>query len=120
MTEQKAQSNQDPKAQNKGRKVRPEAKVRGKRSFDASELTQFLDTLNVGVTPVIHVNGTTNPTAVLTIDFGAPLNPVRLTQDQVQDLMGRMRKATRELYSNDVNVRVSMDHQNGIYWASVA
>ncbi len=120
MSEQKAQSNQAPKTAQKARKPRPEVRVgRGKR-FDATELQAYLDTLSVGVVPSIHFNGTIHPTAIIAVDFGAPISPVRLSQDQVQELMTKMRKVTRDLYSNEVNIRVSSDHQNGIFWASIA
>jgi hypothetical protein len=120
MSEQKAQENQQSKAPQKGQKGRsPTRPQRGKKQFDTSELATFLETINVGVTPTIHVNGTSNPTAVITVDFGSPIQSVRLSQDQVQDLMTRMRKTSREMFSHEVNIRVSSDHQNGIFWASV-
>lgn len=117
MTEQKAQENQRNKTSQKVKNVRPQ---RGKRQFDPSELRGFLDTLTVGVTPSIHVNGISHPTAVVTVDFGAPLQPVRLTQEQVQELMARMRKATKDLFGSEINVRVSSDHHNGVFWSSVS
>lgn len=92
---------------------------KARKSADTSSLQSFIDTLGV-IRPSIHVNGTNHPTAVVTIDLGAPLNPTRLSQEQAQELIARLRKLTREFYKDEVNIRVSSDHHNGIFWSSVA
>jgi hypothetical protein len=108
MTEQKARP----------RKSAPRA-TKTKKVADTSSLQSYLETLNV-IRPSIHVNGPAHSTAVVTVDLGAPLNPTRLSQEQAQELISRLRRVTRELYKDDVNIRVSSDHHNGIFWSSVA
>jgi hypothetical protein len=100
---------------NRNRKSAP----RARKPADTSALQSYLDTLGL-VRPSVHVNGTIHPTAVVTIDLGVPKEPTRLTQEQAQELISRLRKLTRDLYKDDVNIRVSSDHHNGIFWSSVA
>lgn len=96
-----------------------------KHSSARTELETFLNNLRLEVKPAIHVNGKDHPTAVVVVDFGAPLEAVRLNPEQSQDLAGKLRKFTRELVYNprndrEVNVRVSSDNYLGVvYWASV-
>lgn len=122
MTENKAVDSTASRNQNRSRKAAPAGNSRPNRQarrVDVAELTEWFGTLSLPITPSIKINGPLHPTAVIAVDFGAPLNPVRLTSEQVQDLSGRLRKLTRDLYSQEVNVRVSSDSQNGVFWSSV-
>jgi hypothetical protein len=86
----------------------------------SQEVRKFLTTLEVEVAPHLHINGPHFNTAVLVVDFGTPLKPIKLTGEQTQDLTARMRKLTRELLgSRDVTIRVNNDYHNGIYWTSI-
>jgi hypothetical protein len=90
-----------------------------KRVADVASLQTYLDTLGLS-RPSIHVNGTGHPTAVITVDLGSPLGGQRLAQEQSQELVSRLRRTTRDLYKDDMNIRVSFDNNNGIFWSSVA
>lgn len=80
---------------------------------------QWLNRLNPAK-PILHVNGPSFASAVLTVDFGAPLNePVVLTAEQTAELVTGLKTAARSLYRYDVNVRVQNDLSNGIWWASI-
>lgn len=89
------------------------------------DLEAFLESLNVEFTPAIHVNGKDHPSAVVLVDFGAPLQSVRLSPEQHQELAGKLRKFTKELVAKkdrqeDPNVRVSSDNYLGlVFWSSV-
>jgi hypothetical protein len=91
-----------------------------KKVLDTSELRSWLDSQAFPVFPSITVNGTNHPTAVITVDFGSPIVALRLSTDQAEKLHARLRSLTRDLYSNEVNVRVSSDPQNGVFWSTVA
>jgi hypothetical protein len=104
----------------KGRKPAPTARSgKGQKKPETGDLRQFIDSLGLHVNGSIRLNGPAHPTAVLTVDFGSPLQSVRLSPEQGQELTRRMRAVAREFYKDEVNVRVSADHQNGVYWASV-
>lgn len=90
-----------------------------KKAVDAEPLRKWLATLNVNVKPTVHVNGPSQEAAILTVDFGAPISPVRLSGEQSLELTSQMKKLAAEFYSGDVNIRVSNDSQHGIYWASL-
>lgn len=87
-----------------------------------SDLQKLLDSMAFPYS--IHVNGKEHPGAVLTVDFGAPLQSVRLNSEQNQELAGALRRAAKEVMrgreNRDMNIRVSSDNYGGlIYWASV-
>lgn len=86
---------------------------------DTSALQSYLNSLGLN-RPAIHINGTGHPTAVVTVDLGVPKNAQRLPTEQAQELISRLRRVTRDLYKDDVNIRVSFDSNNGICWSSVA
>lgn len=88
-------------------------------AVDAAPLREWLASLDLPVKPVVHINGYAFTSAVLTVDFGSPLKPVKLAYEQSQELMDRMRKLTKEIIGREVNVRISHDGPNGVYWASV-
>lgn len=95
------------------------AATSGRRTADVSSLKEWLASLDLPVKPAIHINGHAFTSAVLTVDFGSPLKPVKLSFEQNQELMERMRKLTRDVLGREGNVRISHDAPNGIYWASV-
>lgn len=83
------------------------------------DLESYLNTLKLKAKPGIHVNGKDHPMALVVVDFGTPIESVRLTSEQSQELASKLRKYARELVSKDANIRVSSDHYSGlIYWAS--
>lgn len=90
-----------------------------KKTVDTTSLQKYLDTLGL-VRPTIHVNGPSYPTAVVTIDLGSPLDGVKLQSEQSQEMVAQLRRLTRDMFKDNVNVRVSFDNNNGICWASVA
>lgn len=110
-------------SEQKGRRPRTEGtrNSRGPRRIDTFELRNWLSELNLGIVPNVHVNGPQHSSAVITVDFGSPIPSIRLTSEQAQELNARLRRLTKELYTrDDVNVRVSSDNQNGVYWSSVS
>lgn len=86
---------------------------------DLSDFKTFLAGLGTVANPTIHVNGAAFPQAVLTVDFGTPLKGTKLTMEQSNELVGRLRKATRDVLGKEANVRVSNDSHAGIWWTSV-
>lgn len=90
------------------------------RIADTSFLQNYLNSLELGVNPVIHVNGHSFPMALVTVDFGSPLKHVKLSPDQAGELTDRLKRLAREVLGREANVRVSHDGPNGVYWASVA
>ena len=90
------------------------------KTSSRTELETFLSTLGVAK-PGIHVNGKDHPSALVVVDFGTPLEAVRLSSEQSQELASKLRKFARELVSKDTNVRVSSDNYHGIvYYAAVS
>ena len=89
------------------------------------ELENFLDHLNLPARPKLHVNGKDHPTAVVVVDFGAPLEPVSLATEVHQELKERIRRFTKELCSGrsklqDEDIRVSSDNYLGlVVWSTI-
>jgi len=71
--------------------------------------------------PLLHVNGPAFATAVLTVDFGTPLEECKISPEASGELTNRMRLVTKILCKEKdaSNVRVQTDTSNGIWWASV-
>lgn len=91
-----------------------------KASSSRYELESFLHSLDLPNRPSIHVNGKEHPTALVVVDFGAPLDPVRLNSELSQELAGRIRRFARDLLTKEASIRVSSDNYNGVvYWASI-
>lgn len=89
------------------------------KSTSLTDLENFLGTLKLKAKPGIHVNGKDHPMALVVVDFGTPVESVRLTSEQSQELASKLRKYARDLVSKDANIRVMSDHYSGlIYWAS--
>lgn len=98
-------------------------KDRARRVIDTASLAEFLAGLDLGYTPTIHVNGHAYQMALVTVDFGQPLKPVKLNPEQNAEFTDRLRKLAREVLNRgeNANVRVSHDLTAGlVYYASVA
>lgn len=96
-------------------------KRRQRSTVELQDLKTWVSTLQLGaVTPKVHVNGHTHPTALVVVDLGSPLKQVRLTGEQVAELHQRLRRVAKEILNRDAQVRATADHPNGIHWASVA
>ena len=96
----------------------PAKRVVGQSAPDQAEFRTWLATLGLEISPALHINGKYFDT-VLTVDFGQPLKPVRLTDDQTSELVTRVRKLTRSIVGREINVRVSNDSATGVWWASI-
>lgn len=91
------------------------------------ELEAFLESLDVEFKPVIHVNGKDYPTAVVVVDFGAPVESFRLSPEQRQELTSKIHKFTKELVAKkgnddakELNFRVSSDSYFGlVFWSAI-
>ena len=91
---------------------------RQKRIVELEEFKQWLTDLESR--PRLHVNGAVFTTAVLTVDFGTPLEEFKLSPETVGELTNRMRVVTKALCKEkDINVRVQTDNSNGIWWTSI-
>lgn len=91
-----------------------------RRSYDIAPVAEYLASLDLGVTPTIHVNGHSFQMALVTVDFGQPLKPIKLSAEQNQEFTDRLRKLARDIIGRDA-VRVSHDLTGGlVYYASAA
>jgi hypothetical protein len=86
---------------------------------DVASFKNWLDGLDPLIKPKIHINGHTFTSAVLAVDFGQPLRPLKLSFEQNHEMLERMRKLTKEVVGRDTVVRISHDGPAGIYWASI-
>jgi hypothetical protein len=86
---------------------------------ELSELQNWLDSLEIGVKPSVKVNGSYHPTAILVVDLGQPVKQIRLTSEQTNELGQRLRRTAREILGREASIRVSVDNNHGIHWASV-
>jgi hypothetical protein len=109
-----------PEAQNALDKSKARKLSRKKQVTELEDLRAWLLRLGMVAKPTVHVNGTAHSMAVITVDFGTPLDEqTKLTSEQNAELMTRMRSLTKVMHTADVNVRVQNDLSNGIWWASV-
>lgn len=94
---------------------------KAERRVDTSELEKYIETLALDVSPTLHINGRLHPSAVVTLDFGAPVKSIRFSNDQNHELMARLRKIARDVLGNDAPVRVTNDTNNGncVFWAAI-
>ena len=92
-----------------------------KKQSEINEFTSWLSGLGMTVKPSLHVNGANYSMAVVTVDFGTPLEEQpKLTVEQSAELVTKMKTITRALHKDkDVNVRVQSDSGNGVWWASI-
>ncbi len=106
-----------PKTADKAVKQR---KPRQKKSTELDDFKSWVSALEGVILPNVHVNGKDFSMAVLTVDFGTPLDETnKLTSEQSAELVGKMKTVTKSFYKDDVNVRVQNDSNNGIWWTSV-
>lgn len=99
---------------------KPKRKLRQKKSSEMEDFNLWLGGLDLISAPNLHINGRDYSMAVLTVDFGVPLDePNKLTSEQTAELVGKMKIVTKSLYKSDVNVRVQNDSTNGVWWTSV-
>lgn len=123
MTSQTPLQNKGSKAPPKGpKKDRPQSNTRarvGRRTVDTTEFRSWLDSQGFAVNPTIKVNGPNHPSAVITVDFGSPVVPVRLSNEATENVAYWLKDLTQLFYTNPVNVRVTHDPQNGVFWATV-
>jgi hypothetical protein len=115
-TEKKELTGVDQKKENLVKK--PEVKKPKIIRSEVEDFKMWLSTLEVGVTPSVHINGSEYDTCVMTVDFGVPLEPVPLTPEQSSELVTRLRNATKFIMNNDVKVGVMNDASNGIWWTT--
>ncbi|CAM6054493.1 unnamed protein product [Sphagnum tenellum] len=103
---------------------RPRATVKRVASTPEAEMAEFkawLLTLELGITPSVHVNGPAFPTCVLAVDFGTPKKAIKLTTEQGSELVSRMRTITKTVMTRgDVKVGVLNDHSTGVWWTSIS
>lgn len=90
-----------------------------KRVVSSADMEAFLASLNTTVRPTLHVNGAEYRNAILTVDFGEPLEPFVLSSDDLQELVTRMRGLAREVLGRDATININPDKNRGIMWASV-
>jgi len=93
-------------------------KTRQPKASELDEFKQWLASLEMN-NPTLHENGPNYATAILTVDFGEPLEEVNLTPERTAELVSRLRNATKLVCKKDVNVRVQNDTINGIWWTSI-
>jgi hypothetical protein len=93
-------------------------RARQKRNVEVDDFKTWLASLEGR--PILHVNGSAYSMAVLTVDFGTPLQEIKIDQDLSGELTTRMRAATRSLCKgNDANIRIQTDTSNGIWFTSI-
>lgn len=94
---------------------------RARETVALAALWTWLDELDLGgIKPGVHVNGHQfTATALITVDLGQPLKPMRLTADQTHALGERLRAAAKEVLGRDAPVRVHHDAPRGIVWTSL-
>jgi hypothetical protein len=81
-------------------------------------LRAWLQTLDLPFKPGLHINGLPFTSALVAVDFGQPLEPIRITPEQKLELLERIRKLTCIVLDRETYVNVENDN-NGIYWSSV-
>ena len=92
----------------------------GKKTVNSKPLEDWLYQQNFSVNPTVHVNGPSTEAAILSVDFGAPIGgPIRLSNEQANELTARMKRLAGEFYVGEAQIRVSYDQTNGVYWASM-
>lgn len=97
----------------------PQRKPRQKRT-ELEEFKLWVSGLESVITPNVHLNGRDHSTAILTVDFGSPLDESnKLSPEQNADLITKMKTLTKSLYKSEVNVRVQNDQSNGVWWTSI-
>lgn len=95
------------------------SRARQKRNPELDDFKLWLESLETR--PILHVNGPNYTTAVVTVDFGTPLEEDKTTTPEITgELVTRLRSLTRHLCKgNDSSIRVQNDSSNGIWWSSI-
>ena len=100
-------------------KSRPAARA-PRWTGDLVEFKTFLSTIDCEVNPTVHVNGSAYSSAIVTVDFGSPVNQFRLTSDDNAEVTERLRYLARVVVGREAaSIRISNDGPNGIFWASL-
>ena len=100
----------------KDKKPRLHQKKQSQSVNDLTEFTTWLSSLESGVTPTVHVNGPIYTSCVLTVDFGTPLDGIKITTEQSNEMANRLRNVTKAILNRDVKVSIMNDPANGIWW----
>lgn len=104
----------------KPRTEAPRAGRGGRRPVDTSSLVAYLEGLDLGVKPTVHVNGHSFAMALVTVDFGTPIKSAKIPSDHAQEFSDRLRKLACDVLGRETNIRISHDGANGVYWAGIA
>lgn len=83
-----------------------------------TELRTWLHALDLPFKPGLHINGLPWSEAMLAVDFGQPIEPIRISTEEKEELIGKMRSATCALLGRQTVVDVQND-RNGIYWTAI-
>lgn len=90
---------------------------KAKQNTQLTALKDWLRSITTDkVRPSVHVNNNYN-LAVVVVDFGSPLEPVKLEPEQFTEMTRLIKSATKEVVGRESSVRLSVD--NGVYWTSV-
>lgn len=92
--------------------------MRNKNDSATNNLVSWLAEQKFPINPAVKVNGSSFPNVVLVVDFGSPLEPVRLTSEQGNDLSHLIKESVTAI-TGKRNVRINFDNNNGVFWASV-
>ena len=98
---------------------KPEVKKLKNGLSEVEDFKAWLATLEIGVIPSVHVNGSSYESCIMTVDFGVPLEPILLSPEQSSELVTRLRNVTKFVMEKDVKVSVMNDVNNGIWWCCV-
>ncbi len=97
--------------------LKVELMSKSKSSAHLNNLKNWLVALDTGdVKPSIHINSGYN-LAVIVVDFGSPVEPIKLNSDQFTEFSKLVKAATKEVINKDTSVRLSVD--NGVHWTSI-
>ncbi len=89
------------------------------KTYSTDSIENFLGRITTATKGSVHVNGSTFQNALVTVDFGEPIPPYRLTGEQMQGLVAEMRSLALAVINRDVNVNIHSDNSRGIFWAAV-
>lgn len=85
-------------------------------------LMEVVDSFGKHVVATVHVNGpAVDGSAIVVVDWGAPIDPVRLTHDEQNQMYNAMRDLTAKLFEVQAGERLSIrtSHDKGVYWTSL-
>jgi len=115
-------SNADKLDKSQGDKSLDKSVARPKRTKtdELSEFKAWLTSLELGINPHVHINGPSFLSCVLVVDFGTPLEGIKMSSERSAELFAKMKNITKTVMNKEVKVSVMNDHNNGIWWTSVA